>query len=119
MTINDGVVAANGDEHARPRVDSHGSVQLKHELDATGTAVAKSTEQGVTPVWAALKKWLPQQDSDLQYWWDLTGQHLATMLEAGGYSVEEQYNALLFHNNWIVSPPYHTDPEHPVEAVPL
>lgn len=107
MTIESSDAIANGDELVRPRVDSHGSVQMKAALDINGTAVANPTERGVTPVWAALKKWLPQQESNLQYWWDLTGQHLATMLEAGGYSVEEQYNALLFHNSWIVSSPIH------------
>jgi hypothetical protein len=108
MTINNNEVVSSGDDYARPRVDSHGSVQTKANLDVNSAAVAKPTERGVTPVWAALKRWLPQQESDLQYWWDLTGQHLATMLEAGGYSVEEQYNALLFHNHWIVSSTFHT-----------
>ncbi|KAI1124398.1 dimethylallyl tryptophan synthase GliD1 [Nemania abortiva] len=53
-------------------------------------------------MWSSLSQWLPSRDSDSDYWWKLTGEHLAIMLEAAGYSVERQYNALLFHYHWIV-----------------
>lgn len=59
-----------------------------------------------TKVWLSLvKTCLPPQDRDIEFWWQLTGYHLANMVEAAGYSVERQYEVLLFHYHWIVSIP--------------
>lgn len=55
------------------------------------------------PVWLALHKWLPRRNPDFDYWWDLSGLHLALMLDAAGYTVAKQYDSLLFHYHWIVS----------------
>lgn len=67
----------------------------------------KMTVVATTPAsaWASLSPWLPSRNADMDYWWKLTGQHLAAMLDAAGYTIEEQYQALLFHFNWIVSYP--------------
>ena len=56
-----------------------------------------------TKAWAALSQWLPPHSPDNDYWWHLTGLHLANMLEAAGYRLEKQYEALVFHYHWIVS----------------
>ncbi|KAI0199299.1 dimethylallyl tryptophan synthase GliD1 [Astrocystis sublimbata] len=61
---------------------------------------SKKMEQ--TPPWLALNQWLPSRDADSDYWWKLTGEHLARMLEAAGYTTERQYSALLFHYHLIV-----------------
>jgi hypothetical protein len=61
------------------------------------------TSPSATQVWTSLKQWLPARNPDSDYWWDLTGAHLATMLDAAGYTVQKQYDALLFHYHWIVS----------------
>ncbi|KAI1083649.1 dimethylallyl tryptophan synthase GliD1, partial [Whalleya microplaca] len=55
-----------------------------------------------TKVWLSLSQWLPARDPGSDYWWRLTGEHLATLLDAAGYSIERQYSALLFHYHWIV-----------------
>ncbi|KAI0469319.1 dimethylallyl tryptophan synthase GliD1 [Xylaria cf. heliscus] len=53
-------------------------------------------------VWVSVSKCLPHRDPDSDYWWKLTGAHLATMLDAAGYELQRQYEALLFHYHWIV-----------------
>ena len=58
-----------------------------------------------TRVWEALASLLPSQGPDCDYWWKLTGKHLASMVDAAGYSTERQYEALLFHYHWMVSEP--------------
>ncbi|KAL2824223.1 aromatic prenyltransferase [Aspergillus cavernicola] len=65
--------------------------------------MAVSTRNGQsTKAWASLSQYLPPRTPDLDYWWSLTGIHLAIMLEAGGYGIEKQYEALLFHYHWVV-----------------
>ncbi|KAL2834000.1 hypothetical protein BJY01DRAFT_224778 [Aspergillus pseudoustus] len=59
--------------------------------------MASSTRTGQsTKAWEALSPCLPSRTPDLDYWWALTGMHLAIMLEAGGYSIEKQCEALIF-----------------------
>ena len=57
-----------------------------------------------TEAWTSLSQLLPARNHDCDYWWKLTGGHLATMLHAAGYTLQRQYDALLFHYHWIVSP---------------
>ncbi|KJZ72347.1 hypothetical protein HIM_08273 [Hirsutella minnesotensis 3608] len=52
--------------------------------------------------WKAISQWLPSRGKESDYWWDLTGRHLATMMDAAGYTIEKQYEALVFHYHWIV-----------------
>ncbi|KAI1824890.1 dimethylallyl tryptophan synthase GliD1 [Xylaria intraflava] len=70
------------------------------ERGAGSLAVANSGKS--TNLWASLSQWLPARDADSDYWWKLTGEHLANMLEAAGYTTERQYSAMLFHYHWIV-----------------
>lgn len=62
-----------------------------------------TTQRDSAPkAWVALRQLLPARDEDTEYWWKATGPQLALMLEAAGYSMEKQYEALLFHNQWMV-----------------
>ncbi|KAL3459594.1 aromatic prenyltransferase [Aspergillus heterothallicus] len=65
-------------------------------------ATPQTTALAPTKAWTRLSQWLPPRNTDLDYWWNLTGLHLAKMLEAAGYSSDEQLDALLFHYHWIV-----------------
>ena len=56
-----------------------------------------------SPVWKTLQRVLPSRDAALDYWWSLTGQHLATLLQAAGYDDSKTYESLLFLHQWIVS----------------
>ncbi|KAJ5952084.1 uncharacterized protein N7479_010497 [Penicillium vulpinum] len=55
-----------------------------------------------TKAWATLAHLLPSAGPDCDYWWKLTGLHLSKMVEAAGYTTDQQYEALLFHYHWIV-----------------
>ncbi|KAK9414374.1 putative Aromatic prenyltransferase [Seiridium unicorne] len=53
-------------------------------------------------VWKSLRKYLPPTDNkDVEFWWNITGYHLAVMIDAACYSPELQYETLLFHYHWI------------------
>lgn len=55
-------------------------------------------------VWNSLvKTCLPLQDPSFEFWWQHTGYQLAVMAEAAQYSIQRQYEILLFHYHWIVS----------------
>ena len=66
-------------------------------------AIVQKSPLPPTKVWTRLSQWLPPRTTDTDYWWKLTGLHLAKMLEAAGYSADDQLDALLFHYHWIVS----------------
>lgn len=57
-----------------------------------------------TKAWKALSQCLPPRDPDVDRWWQITGQHLAAMCEAAGYPMEKQYEVLLMHHQYTVSP---------------
>jgi hypothetical protein len=63
------------------------------------SSIIKST----TKAWESLRPLLPSRGSDCDYWWNYTGLHLAHLLEAAGYSMDRQYQALLFHHHRVVS----------------
>lgn len=97
--------SATNAEAAVANGNGHNGVDSMDAISKMKAAVASQTRSSAEPapaVWLALKKWLPAQNDDLEYWWGLTGLHLAIMLEAAGYTTEKQYNALLFHYHWIV-----------------
>ena len=54
------------------------------------------------PVWQKINKWLSPRDAHQDFWWDVTGQHLATMLHEAGYPLSRQYECLMFHYYIIV-----------------
>ena len=56
-----------------------------------------------THAWQTLSQYLPPRDHDSDFWWNLTGRHLAGIVEAAGYSLDKQYEALLMHYHWTVS----------------
>lgn len=67
--------------------------------------VQKGPNQGThepPKAWAALSKWLPSHNTEIDYWWKVTGTPLAMMMDAAGYSLEGQYDALLSHYHWTV-----------------
>ena len=53
--------------------------------------------------WQVLSKYLPPVNSDRDYWWQLTGRHVAALVEAADYPIDKQYEALIFHYHWTVS----------------
>ncbi|KAF3932009.1 hypothetical protein ABW20_dc0103572 [Dactylellina cionopaga] len=55
-----------------------------------------------TKAWRFLSPLLPSRNPNCDYWWRLTGMHLANMVDAAGYTIEKQYEALLFHYHWMV-----------------
>jgi hypothetical protein len=59
--------------------------------------------KGESKTWKALSQCLPPLNPDADYWWQLTGRHLAALLEAAEYPVDKQYDALLLHYHWTVS----------------
>jgi hypothetical protein len=63
----------------------------------------KHHNRNPTNVWLSLQKVIPLQDRDVGFWWHHTGYHVACMIDASGYSIEKQYEVLLFHLLWIVS----------------
>jgi hypothetical protein len=66
-----------------------------HHADILRSTPHKGLDQVITI--------LPSRTSDLDYWWKLTGSHLAKILHATDYSDNEQVDALLFHYHYIVS----------------
>ncbi|KAI5868213.1 aromatic prenyltransferase [Durotheca rogersii] len=62
-----------------------------------------SKHEKPTQVWKSLEDvCLPARSYDIEFWWQVTGYHLAKMVEAAGYPIERQYEVLLFHYHWIV-----------------
>ncbi|KAI0904216.1 aromatic prenyltransferase [Ustulina deusta] len=53
-------------------------------------------------VWQSLGLCLAPKDYNVRFWWQLTGYHLAHMVDAAGYTIERQYEILLFHYHWII-----------------
>ncbi|KAI1367013.1 dimethylallyl tryptophan synthase GliD1 [Xylaria arbuscula] len=56
-----------------------------------------------TEVWKSLsERCLPPRNPDSDFWWQLTGYHMANLVEAAGYTIDKQYEILLIHYHWIV-----------------
>ncbi|CAH0054696.1 unnamed protein product [Clonostachys solani] len=63
---------------------------------------SKLERENASKVWKSLiQECLPDRNRDLDYWWGLTGFHLASMVDNANYSIEKQYQALLFHYHMI------------------
>ena len=56
-----------------------------------------------TEAWRTITQYLPPRNPDYDYWWQVTGRHLAILVDAAEYSVGAQYEALMFHYHWTVS----------------
>ncbi|KAI1739624.1 dimethylallyl tryptophan synthase GliD1 [Xylaria scruposa] len=68
------------------------------DIDVKGLSKMKESSK----VWASASRWLTPPNAACDYWWQLTGPHLAALVESAGYSVEKQFEALLFYYNWII-----------------
>lgn len=56
----------------------------------------------MTEAWNTLAQCLRPGDTNSDAWWQLTGRHLAALVDAAGYPLEKQYEALLFHYHWTI-----------------
>ncbi|KAK2006473.1 aromatic prenyltransferase [Colletotrichum eremochloae] len=63
-----------------------------HEGDI---AKAKQNSTGIL-VLPSVSKWLPSRDEHSDYWWNMAGPHFSVLLENAGYSIQAQYEILLF-----------------------
>jgi hypothetical protein len=73
------------------------------KMNGNGNGTAKPLQNTETKAWEALSQCLPPRNPDIDHWWQLTGRQLAALLEAAGYPIERQYEALLTHYHWTVS----------------
>ncbi|KAI1752886.1 aromatic prenyltransferase [Xylaria castorea] len=64
--------------------------------------VSNQLSHKLPKVWQSLETCLPPGDPDTQFWWQLTGYQLAHMVDAAGYTIERQYEILLFHYHWVI-----------------
>lgn len=69
-----------------------------------GTNGLKKDANSPSEAWTQLAQYMPPVNADQDYWWQLTGRHLASLVEAAGYPLDKQYQALVFHYHWTVSP---------------
>lgn len=67
-----------------------------------GSAVTGCLSTKPTSLWAMASRWLPHRNADLDYWWQLTGMHLATLFSEADYSPYESYEAMIFYYHVIV-----------------
>lgn len=67
-----------------------------------GTNGTKKVSASPSEAWTKLSRYLPYVNAAQDYWWQLTGRHLASLVEAAGYPLEKQYEALIFHYHWTV-----------------
>ncbi|EFR01082.1 hypothetical protein MGYG_04085 [Nannizzia gypsea CBS 118893] len=52
--------------------------------------------------WENVSRWLPARNENYTFWWLKTGPQLAALLLQSGYSIHQQYEALLFHYHVVV-----------------
>ncbi|KAF2713229.1 aromatic prenyltransferase [Pleomassaria siparia CBS 279.74] len=62
----------------------------------------KAKDEKHTGVWKALSKWLDPDDENKEYWWNVTGPHLSTMLEAAECSTLKQVKQLLAYYEYAI-----------------
>lgn len=71
-----------------------------------GHAVSKSQPKVGDQAWKALGLGLlPKRDPDTDYWFQLTGRQLVALMDAAGYPLDKQYEALLLHYHHTVRGP--------------
>ncbi|KAK1992231.1 aromatic prenyltransferase [Colletotrichum falcatum] len=66
-------------------------------------APASKAKQDVTGnlVLTSVSKWLPSRDEHSDYWWNMAGAHLSALLHNAGYTIQAQYETLLFFYHQI------------------
>lgn len=70
-----------------------------------GTGPAKSSNT-LEPL-DVLSKLGPSRGASHAHWWKRTGPQLALMLKEAGYTVDKQFEVLLFYYHWIVCHHHH------------
>ncbi|KAK1674048.1 hypothetical protein BDP55DRAFT_668907 [Colletotrichum godetiae] len=67
----------------------------------TQTLVQSEKQEKPLVVWQSLKKCLPPAgNKDIEFWWSLTGYHLAVMIDAAGYTTQLLLLLLLYLTPW-------------------
>jgi 4-O-dimethylallyl-L-tyrosine synthase len=51
--------------------------------------------------WESLSKWFPPRSAAGDWWWQVMGSHLETLLSCADYSLADQSEALLFLYHWV------------------
>nr|XP_036575176.1 dimethylallyl tryptophan synthase 1 [Colletotrichum truncatum]KAF6781703.1 dimethylallyl tryptophan synthase 1 [Colletotrichum truncatum] len=51
---------------------------------------------------SSVSKWLPPRDEHSDFWWSMAGPHFATLFRNADYSLESQYEFLLFIHHYVV-----------------
>ncbi|KUI71475.1 4-O-dimethylallyl-L-tyrosine synthase [Cytospora mali] len=80
----------------------HGAIS-HHHVHHIGAQTPNNARPTNSVVWETLVRWLSSRDSDSDWWWKTTGKQLVTILADGGYNLNQQYEALLFHHQAVVS----------------
>ncbi|KAF5232797.1 hypothetical protein FANTH_12808 [Fusarium anthophilum] len=60
----------------------------RHENEPDASLLIGDQE---APVWQKINKWLPRRDAHQDFWWDVTGRHLVTMLHEAGYPLSRHW----------------------------
>ncbi|KAK7937316.1 uncharacterized protein PG986_014184 [Apiospora aurea] len=68
----------------------------------TKLSASNGASKAYPEAWTKIAQYLPPRNPQYDFWWQLTGRHLAVMLDSAGYPVERQYEALMFHYNWAI-----------------
>ncbi|GBF61898.1 prenyltransferase [Trichophyton mentagrophytes] len=54
------------------------------------------------PIFESVSRFLPPANEDEQYWWKITGRHMARMMHEAGYPEDRQVECLLFHRFKVI-----------------
>ncbi|KAK8076003.1 hypothetical protein PG994_003275 [Apiospora phragmitis] len=66
------------------------------------TSGSNGSVKSYPEAWTKISQYLLPRNPEYNFWWQLTGRHLAVLLDAAGYPIERQYEALMFHYNWAI-----------------
>ncbi|KAJ5655088.1 aromatic prenyltransferase [Penicillium lividum] len=61
----------------------------------------KDLECGPHLAWRTLARWIPHGPVHQQWWWKTLGRQLCVFLQEANYTINEQYDALLFLHYWV------------------
>ncbi|KAI9644286.1 hypothetical protein NHQ30_007642 [Ciborinia camelliae] len=79
-------------------------MSIKENLDEIVVdKLAPTGPETASTVWNSVSKWLPKRNENCDFWWQSTGPQLCALLFQAGYSVDQQYEALIFHYH-IIAP---------------
>ncbi|KAL8672170.1 MAG: hypothetical protein Q9168_003369 [Polycauliona sp. 1 TL-2023] len=73
-------------------------------LEAKAPQVApRASATSTTEAWRVLHAYLRPQDDDARFWWEMTGPALAMMMHEAAYTMQDQFEGLLFHYRFVVT----------------